>query len=114
MEKANYDLYVEVENGKYAVIQEKDGNLYALRYGEKWRDLCGDKLVLALAYEVAQLREKVNQNEVICPDCKNKIDPDYCWCGSAMDSHDIGSGHSPVPAGCTCGYLKEGESDDQS
>lgn len=49
-------LRVEIEDGKYTVIQEADGRLLALRYGEQWRDLTGDKLVYALAAEVEKLR----------------------------------------------------------
>lgn len=46
---------------------------------------------------------------VICPVCGQEIDPDCCWCGDYMDNHDIGSGHSPVPIGCVCGFHKENE-----
>lgn len=56
-------LNVNLENGKYTVIQEDDGRLYALRYGEVWRDLCGDKLVYSLAAEVERLREKINPDK---------------------------------------------------
>lgn len=41
-----------------------------------------------------------------CEGCGNRIDPDVCHCGDAMDSHGMGSEHSPVPMGCTCGYAK--------
>jgi hypothetical protein len=42
----------------------------------------------------------------ICPECKNHIDPDCCWCGCGPNPswHD---GHSFIAAGCTCGYHKE-------
>lgn len=52
-------LDVTVADGKYRVVQEADGILYALRYGEPWRALAGDNLVLALAQEVQALREKL-------------------------------------------------------
>lgn len=42
----------------------------------------------------------------VCIGCHNRIDPDVCHCGDEMDKHHFGSGHSPVPAGCTCGYHK--------
>ena len=29
-------------DGKYTIYHDKDRGLQALRYGEKWRDLCGD------------------------------------------------------------------------
>lgn len=53
----NDQLNVTVGNGKYTVIQDSDGRLRALRYGEEWRDCCGDNLVHALACEVENLRE---------------------------------------------------------
>ena len=40
----------------------------------------------------------------ICPGCGKEIDPDWCWCGDRVDQHTMGSGHSPVPMGCVCGY----------
>lgn len=40
----------------------------------------------------------------ICIWCRHEIDPDCCHCGGAMDKHTQWDGHSPVPAGCTCGY----------
>lgn len=49
-------LRVTVGDGKYTVIQEADGHLRALRYGEEWRDCTGDGLILALAHEVERLR----------------------------------------------------------
>lgn len=47
---------IELEGGKYTLVND-DGRLYALRYGEAWRDLAGDGLVLALFHEVEQLRD---------------------------------------------------------
>lgn len=52
-------LSVTVAGGKYTVIQDERGHLKALRYGEPWRDLVGDNLVLALAQEVQELREAI-------------------------------------------------------
>lgn len=49
-------LRVSLEYGKYTVIQTEDGRLRALRYGDEWRDLTGDKLAYALAAEVEKLR----------------------------------------------------------
>lgn len=40
----------QYDDGKYTVIFD-DGRLYALRHGEPWRDLTGDKLVLAMLQE---------------------------------------------------------------
>lgn len=56
-----YDLDVTVGDGQYRVIAHADmSGFRALRYGEEWRSLTGDNLVLALAMEVAKLREVGN------------------------------------------------------
>ncbi len=52
-------LSVTVENGKYTVQMDAQGNLTALRHGKPWRELAGDKLVLALANEVDNLRAQI-------------------------------------------------------
>jgi len=51
------DYYLELENGKYTVYQEKQGSLKALRYGEPWRDLCGDNLVFYLMVELSEAKD---------------------------------------------------------
>jgi hypothetical protein len=48
--------HITTRDGKYAVIHENGANLRAERYGEPWRDLNGDGLVLALAQEIERLR----------------------------------------------------------
>jgi hypothetical protein len=50
-------MTVSVDNGKYTVVVEQTGGMHALRHGEKWRDLTGDKLVYSLAAEVERLRD---------------------------------------------------------
>lgn len=50
---------IELEKGKYTVLHEDGANFRALRHGEPWRDLTGDGLVLAMAYEIERLREAV-------------------------------------------------------
>ena len=52
-------LSVTVGKGKYTVQQDRKGMLTALRYGEEWRDCCGDGLILTLAQEVSGLRAKL-------------------------------------------------------
>lgn len=42
---------LDFEGGKYTVIHENGCNFKALRYGEEWRDLVGDGLVLAIVQE---------------------------------------------------------------
>lgn len=53
------DTYrVSVADNKYTVILPQKGGLYALRYGEEWRDCTGDGLILALTAEIDTLREQ--------------------------------------------------------
>ena len=68
------DLRITLENGKYTYVL-KDGQQFALRYGELWRDLTGDNFVAALAYftdslaranltlnaEIVELKARLNQ-----------------------------------------------------
>ena len=53
-------LRVSVCDGKYTVIQEAAGRLKALRYGEEWRDCCGDTLIMALAQRVDELEHQIS------------------------------------------------------
>lgn len=52
---------IEIDN-KYTVIHSNGTGLRAERYGQPWRDLTGDGLVLAMAQEIEELREKLNAN----------------------------------------------------
>jgi len=55
---------VTVCDGKYTVIQDDQGRVKALRYGEDWRDLTGDGLVLALVQEIDELRNELQKSVV--------------------------------------------------
>lgn len=46
---------INLDGGKYAVIHDNGADLRAERYGEPWRSLTGDGLVLALAQRVEEL-----------------------------------------------------------
>lgn len=46
---------VTLEDGKYKLEHDGTGYLRALRYGEPWRDLTGDKLMLALVQRIEEL-----------------------------------------------------------
>lgn len=41
-----------------------------------------------------------------CKGCGKEIDSDICWCGDLISTHTIDCGHSPVPMGCECYYVK--------
>lgn len=45
------------DDGKYTVIYD-GGKLSALRYGEPWRDMTGDKLVSSMLFEVDRLKDE--------------------------------------------------------
>lgn len=47
---------IELEDGKYTYVQN-GGEQYALRYGEPWRDLTGDKFTYCLAARIVELEE---------------------------------------------------------
>jgi len=49
-------LNIEIDD-KYTLILDDTGSFKAFRNGEEWRDLCGDKLILCMAFEIQQLRE---------------------------------------------------------
>lgn len=52
---------IELEGGKYTVIHDNGLDFHALRYGERWRDLTGDGLVLAMAQEIEDLHDALLQ-----------------------------------------------------
>jgi len=51
---------ITLEDGKYTLILD-GGNMQALRHGEPWRDLTGDKLVGALASALLEQLESVEE-----------------------------------------------------
>ena len=57
-------IRVNVSDNKYTVLipETAEERLVALRYGEPWRDLVGDKLILGLAQELHDLREFLANN----------------------------------------------------
>lgn len=44
----------------------------------------------------------VTDSSTRCAGCQRSIDPATCWCGSPVDGHGYGDGHSAVPMGCEC------------
>lgn len=54
---------IDVADGKYAVVGIEDGHLRALRHGEEWRSLTGDNLILALAQELQEARERLRGDD---------------------------------------------------
>ena len=57
MTRNEYPTRLDICDGKYTLIIDTDtGRAECLRYGEKWRDLVGDKMVLALFDELVEAR----------------------------------------------------------
>ena len=54
----NEELRMDFSDGKYTVVYYDNGKLVALRFGEVWRDLTGDKMVFWMLHEANQLREQ--------------------------------------------------------
>ena len=50
---------IELDDGKYTVVHDSGAGRHALRYGEHWRDMTGDGLVLAMAQEIEDLRRRI-------------------------------------------------------
>ena len=51
-----------LDDGKYEVIFDQTNNtskLHALRYGEEWRSLTGDNLVLCMFQRIQDLEDKL-------------------------------------------------------
>lgn len=84
-------LKVTVYNGKYTVVQEPNGRVHALRYGEPWRDCVGDGLILALAQEIESLREQIKSTN---------NEPWHCGCAGKDGTTEL----EPAASHCSvCG-----------
>lgn len=46
--------------------------------------------------------------DLVCPGCKQEIDPDTCGCGAARVGHGdpMDEGHAFVPLGCDCARVR--------
>lgn len=53
-------IEIKLEDGKYTYVLEPDrGMQYALRYGQPWRDLCGDNLIYWMGVRIVELERQV-------------------------------------------------------
>lgn len=64
---------IDLDGGKYTVTFH-DGQLSAERHNHPWRELTGDKLVLAMAYEIIRLRELSDKTPNIHIECEVRSD----------------------------------------
>jgi hypothetical protein len=62
---------ITICDGKYTLIyNDEDGNFRALRYGEEWRSLVGDKLVFAMFCELQAAQQSVqSDSDWPCSNC---------------------------------------------
>lgn len=56
---SEYPTRIDLCDGKYTIIYDfKTGRSECLRYGNTWRQLAGDKMVLACFDEIVELRKQ--------------------------------------------------------
>lgn len=86
---------IVLEDGKYELRRE-NYNLSALRHGEPWRDLCGDKMVNAMFDRVKTLEAALVSAADFIESAP--VSSGVCCCGSDMTTHEsaMDCGHSPV------------------
>lgn len=64
MERIERSFY----GGKYTLIRESSGRMYALRYGEPWRELSGDNLIYFMLMRITDLEEELMEGKTEGPD----------------------------------------------
>lgn len=61
-----YQTRIDLCDGKYTIICDlRTGQFEALRHGERWRSLVGDKMILAMFDKIIELREKLADRDAI-------------------------------------------------
>jgi len=72
---SNYPTRIDLCDGKYTLIYDPSiGQSECLRYGEPWRQLVGDKMVLACFDEIVELRQRVKTLREALLDCDASFD----------------------------------------
>lgn len=66
---SNIESVIRLEGGKYEVRHSNGTGLRALRYGQPWRDMTGDGLVLALVHRIEELEARPIPMVLYCPSC---------------------------------------------
>ncbi|CUB28335.1 hypothetical protein [Bacillus cereus] len=105
---------IKLLDGKYTVVNELSdgGGLHALRYGETWRNLAGDNLILAMFHEIEELQNNKDveiakvewtpshqsyfsagdESEPFCSKCEKYLGDDFNYCpdcGCKLDWGDV-------------------------
>lgn len=83
---APHPTEITVCDGKYTVVFDLDtGRSECLRYGQPWRQLKWDKMVLALFDTIVELRDALRQADKLCVEAL----PKFNWGASALDANAI-------------------------
>lgn len=70
----DYPTSITICDGKYTILIDLNtGQAECLRYGEKWRDLVGDKMVLAMFDRIVEL-ESALRELVVLKDLHDRFD----------------------------------------
>lgn len=58
----NMKSIISLDDGKYTIVENLlEGEFECLRYGEKWRDLSGNNMVLSMFYRIKELESGLIQ-----------------------------------------------------
>lgn len=69
---SDLDIDITLDDGKYRYTFDNKGHAKAYRYGEPWRDVVGDGLVLAMAYHIAELETNLaNVKQLLAESCED-------------------------------------------
>ena len=102
---------VQIRDGMEILLPEAHEYINAVKAREIQQLLDGATMAAGIEHpqrvEVTPIGVNVPPEDypvVICPGCKNEIDPEVCHCGDPIKDgyHD---NHSPVPQGCDCGRV---------
>ena len=84
-------IKVSICDDKYTIIQDASGRTNVLRYGEPWRDVTGDNVILGAAYEIDKLQSRIKRLEKagdrLLTVMRGEEGTAYCeWIGLAHDA----------------------------
>ena len=77
-------MKLKIDDRYSIVLNNNPWEFYATRYGEKWRDLTGDNLVLAMVHKLEESQELLKENQYSGFDGNDH----YCaTCGSLAENN---------------------------
>lgn len=70
-----YPTRIDLCDGKYTVVYDLSiGRSECLRYGEPWKDLCGDKMTLAMFDRIVELESENKKFRGALEVCRTVLD----------------------------------------